>query len=60
MANYHAGQRCCLLLDVNNIYVSAIGHGFDARPYLRGIPTDRVRQVYLVGHSQEREGLPPV
>lgn len=48
---------CYLLLDVNNIYVSAINHGFDAHAYLRGIPVDRVRQIHLAGHSDGRDGL---
>lgn len=48
---------CCLLLDVNNIYVRAINQGFPARAYLQGIPADRARQVHLTGNSQEREGL---
>jgi uncharacterized protein (UPF0276 family) len=43
---------CGLLLDVNNIYVSATNHGFDARAYLAGIPADRVAQIHLAGHSQ--------
>jgi len=43
---------CGLLLDVNNIYVSASNHGFDAHAFLRGIPANRVRQVHLAGHTQ--------
>jgi uncharacterized protein (UPF0276 family) len=43
---------CGLLLDVNNIFVSASNHGFDAHAFLRGIPADRVRQVHLAGHTQ--------
>ena len=42
---------CLLLLDINNVYVSAQNHGFDARQYLAGIPIDRVRQIHLAGHS---------
>jgi uncharacterized protein (UPF0276 family) len=42
---------CGLLLDVNNIYVSAFNHGFDAADFLAGIPVDRVRQIHLAGHS---------
>jgi uncharacterized protein (UPF0276 family) len=42
---------CYLLLDVNNIYVSASNHGFDPLDYLAGIPADRVRQVHLAGHT---------
>ena len=42
---------CGILLDVNNIYVSARNHGFDARAYLEGVPVDRVAQFHLAGHS---------
>lgn len=48
---------CHLLLDVNNIHVSAANHGFDAIAYLDGIPADRVRQVHLAGHSQGADML---
>jgi uncharacterized protein (UPF0276 family) len=41
---------CYLLLDVNNIYVSANNHGFSADDYLAGLPLDRVRQIHLAGH----------
>lgn len=42
---------CHILLDVNNIYVSAFNHGFDAPAYLAGIPVERVQQIHLAGHS---------
>lgn len=42
---------CYLLLDVNNIYVSAQNHGFSAEDYLAGLPLDRVRQIHLAGHT---------
>lgn len=42
---------CHILLDVNNIYVSAFNHGFDPRSYLDAVPADRVRQIHLAGHS---------
>lgn len=42
---------CYLLLDVNNVYVSAHNHGFDAREYFAGLPLDRVRQIHLAGHQ---------
>lgn len=42
---------CDLLLDVNNIYVSAFNHGFDALAFLDGIPARRVRQIHLAGHD---------
>ncbi|RYM07528.1 DUF692 domain-containing protein [Sphingobium cupriresistens] len=52
-----ARTGCALLLDVNNIYVSAINHGFDPMTYLDGVPADRVRQIHLAGHSQGRDCL---
>jgi hypothetical protein len=42
---------CLILLDVNNIYVSAYNHGFDPEDYLCGIPAERVQQIHLAGHS---------
>jgi uncharacterized protein len=42
---------CLILLDVNNIYVSAYNHGFDAEAYLDAIPAERVQQIHLAGHS---------
>jgi hypothetical protein len=41
---------CLILLDINNIFVSAFNHDFDARGYLTAIPKDRVRQIHLAGH----------
>jgi uncharacterized protein (UPF0276 family) len=41
---------CLILLDINNIYVNAFNHGFDARKYIAAIPVDRVRQFHLAGH----------
>lgn len=42
---------CALLLDVNNIYVSAFNHRFDPKTYLGHIPADRVVQIHLAGHE---------
>jgi len=42
---------CDLLLDINNIYVSACNHGFDPADYLAGIPKDRVREIHLAGYE---------
>jgi uncharacterized protein (UPF0276 family) len=52
-----ARTGCALLLDVNNIFVSASNHGFDPLAYLAGVPGDRVRQIHLAGHSQGRDLL---
>lgn len=42
---------CLLLLDVNNIYVSSINHGFNALDYLYSMPIARVQEIHLAGHS---------
>ena len=42
---------CLLLLDVNNIYVSGINHGFDPITFLDHLPVERVQQIHLAGHS---------
>jgi uncharacterized protein len=42
---------CAILLDINNIYVSSVNHGFDPTSYLRSVPKERVRQFHLAGHS---------
>jgi uncharacterized protein (UPF0276 family) len=44
---------CALLLDVNNVYVSAYNHGFDPRTYLDAVPFDRVVQMHVAGHSHK-------
>ena len=46
-----ARTGCALLLDVNNIHVSAVNHGFDALEFLNGVPADRVWQIHLAGHT---------
>ena len=42
---------CGILLDINNVYVSAHNHGFDALKYIDSIPAERVFQIHLAGHS---------
>jgi len=48
---------CGILLDVNNVYVSASNHGFDPEKYLAAIPAERVWQVHLAGHSDRGDHL---
>ena len=42
---------CWLLFDVNNVYVSAFNHGYDPKTFIDGIPSDRVVQFHVAGHS---------
>jgi hypothetical protein len=44
---------CGLLLDVNNVYVSAYNHQFDPQQYLAAIPYDRVVQFHVAGHTRK-------
>jgi len=43
---------CLLLLDVNNVYVSSVNHGFDAIAFIDAIPPGRVQQMHLAGHTR--------
>lgn len=51
-----AESGCALLLDVNNVYVNACNHGFDARDCLDRLPTAAVRQIHLAGHGADAQG----
>lgn len=46
-----AQADCDILLDVNNVYVSAFNHGFSADDYLAGLPGERIKQIHLAGHE---------
>jgi uncharacterized protein (UPF0276 family) len=48
---------CDLLLDVNNIYVNGINHGYDAAAFLDGLPGERIRYAHIAGHYVEAEDL---
>lgn len=46
-----------LLLDVNNVWVNARNHGFDAREFIAALPLDRVIQLHIAGHTVTESGL---
>lgn len=48
---------CGILLDVNNIFVSAFNHGFSASDYLAGLPVNRVQQIHLAGHEHNGDHI---
>ncbi|QSX42090.1 HvfB family MNIO-type RiPP peptide maturase [Shewanella cyperi] len=48
---------CGLLLDVNNIYVNSVNHGYDPRAFLAAMPTERIRYLHIAGHHVEAEDL---
>jgi hypothetical protein len=47
-----AEADCDILLDVNNIYVSSVNHGFNPMDFLDGVPRQRVKQLHLAGHCK--------
>ena len=51
IANLLQRSGCELLLDVNNVYVSSVNHGFDARRYIDALPAKQIRQIHLAGHE---------
>lgn len=48
---------CWLLLDVNNVYVSSVNHGFAPQAYIDAMPAERVVQLHLAGHSVRADGF---
>ena len=48
---------CDLLLDVNNIYVNSINHGYDAYQFLAALPLQRAKYIHIAGHYDEAEDL---
>jgi uncharacterized protein (UPF0276 family) len=48
---------CGLLLDVNNVAVSAANHGFEASAYVDRFPLDRVGEIHIAGHDVKSDGL---
>jgi uncharacterized protein (UPF0276 family) len=53
LAELASQADCLILLDINNVYVSAVNHGFDPTDYLAGIPVERVQQFHLAGHENQ-------
>lgn len=48
---------CGILLDVNNVWVNAVNHGFDASAYVAAIDAQRVGEIHLAGHEATADGL---
>jgi uncharacterized protein (UPF0276 family) len=46
-----------LLLDVNNVYVNSLNHGFDPRAFISSLPLSRVVELHVAGHSRQPSGL---
>lgn len=50
-----AEADCDVLLDINNIYVNSVNHGYDAEAFLKAIPADRIAYAHIAGHYVEAE-----
>ena len=48
---------CDLQLDVNNVYVNSINHGYNPLEFIRAMPTDRIVYMHVAGHHNEGENL---
>jgi len=48
---------CDLLLDVNNVYVNSVNHGYEPMDFIRAMPADRISYLHIAGHYVEPDGL---
>jgi len=48
---------CKMLLDVNNVFVNSVNHGFDAEAYIRALPSERIEYIHIAGHFDEAPDL---
>ena len=48
---------CLMLLDVNNVYVNSVNHGYDAYEFIRNIPSERIAYIHIAGHSRREPNL---
>ena len=48
---------CKMLLDVNNVYVNSINHKYDAKAFIKGLPSDKIVYGHIAGHYDEAEDL---
>ncbi|HEY3699860.1 MAG TPA: DUF692 domain-containing protein, partial [Spongiibacteraceae bacterium] len=56
LAQLADASGCGLLVDINNVYVNAHNHNFDARHYLAALPSHHVKELHLAGHTHSRCG----
>lgn len=52
-----AEADCSLHLDINNVYVNSINHGYDAIEFIRSMPSERIVYMHMAGHYNESENL---
>ncbi len=52
-----AEADCDVLIDINNIYVNSVNHGYDAESFLKAMPAPRIAYAHIAGHYVEAEGF---
>ncbi|MBK6658196.1 MAG: DUF692 domain-containing protein [Proteobacteria bacterium] len=52
-----AEADCELLIDINNIHVNSVNHGYDAKAFLASLPGERIAYAHIAGHHQDSDGL---
>jgi uncharacterized protein (UPF0276 family) len=52
-----AESNCQLLLDVNNVYVNAFNHGYEAKEFIKQLPLNKVAYIHMAGHEQVSDTL---
>ena len=57
VSNVLAEADCDLLLDINNIHVNSVNHGYDAQTWLKALPAERIAYAHIAGHYVEAEDL---
>ena len=57
LAEVASRSGCGILLDVNNVYVNAVNHGFDPLQYLDSIPVEPVKEIHLAGYATDGDLL---
>ncbi|MCT4644281.1 MAG: DUF692 family protein, partial [Carboxylicivirga sp.] len=50
-------SACQLLLDVNNVYVNAFNHGYDAKSFISALPLSKVAYIHMAGHEKVSDDL---
>ncbi len=48
---------CLMLLDVNNVYVNSVNHGYDPYQFISHLPSDRIAYIHIAGHDQQEPDL---
>lgn len=57
ISNIVKESDCKLLLDINNVYVNAFNHNYDAKSFIQNLPLDRIEYIHMAGHTKVNDDL---